>query len=185
MWPNSGRRWSLYACAHSTRAVWKQKKWQLTVTHNRKIVLRWHTKPYINNNNNIGWLFFEGYKNILPSILTVLPSSSTWPILLASWALYSYIPLKAIQYHIHIVTSLNYKFASRGCMKWNTSSLIMIHIYPYKWDYKTRLEVGVGSLIPLVSQRTLYYCKSKRLPLITQTPVIHGNIILNMNLRRS
>ena len=53
--------------------------------------------------NNIGWLFFGGYKNILPSMLTILPLSSTWAILLASRALYSCIPRKrAIQYYIII-----------------------------------------------------------------------------------
>ena len=54
----------------------------------------------MNNNDNIGWLFFGGYKNILPSMLTILPSSSTWAILLTSLAIYSCIPLKAIQYYI-------------------------------------------------------------------------------------
>ena len=56
----------------------------------------------MNNNNNIGWLFFGGYKNILPSMLTILPSSSTRAILLTSLAIYSCIPLKAIQYYIMI-----------------------------------------------------------------------------------
>ena len=68
-------------------------------------IVRWHTKPYMNNNDNIGWLFFGGYKNILPSMLTILPSSSTRAILLTSLAIYSCIPLKAIQYYINI--SLN------------------------------------------------------------------------------
>ena len=40
-------------------------------------------------NNNIGWL-----------------SSSTWAILLASQAIYSCIPLKAIQYYINIFVQL-------------------------------------------------------------------------------
>ena len=56
-----------------------------------------------NNNNNIGWLFFGGYKNILPSMLTILPSSSTRAILLTSLAIFSCIPLKAIQYYIIII----------------------------------------------------------------------------------
>ena len=56
----------------------------------------------MNNNNNIGWLFFGEYKNILPSMLTILPSSSTRAILLTSLAIYSCIPLKAIQYYISI-----------------------------------------------------------------------------------
>ena len=43
-----------------------------------------------------------GYKNILPSKLTILPSSSTRAILLTSLAIYSCIPLKAIQYYIII-----------------------------------------------------------------------------------
>ena len=47
------------------------------------------TKPYMNNNDNIRWLFFGGYKNKLPSVLTIL---------LASRAIYSCIPLKAICY---------------------------------------------------------------------------------------
>ena len=98
---NSARRWSHYACVHSVRVVCKQTKWQPAVTHNRKIV-RWHTKPYMNNNDNIGWLFFGEYKNTLPSMLTILPSSSTRAILLASRAIYSCIPLKAIQYYINI-----------------------------------------------------------------------------------
>ena len=55
------------------------------------------------NNDNIGWLFFGGYKNILPSMLTILPSSSTRAILLTSLAIYSCIPLKAIQYYIIIL----------------------------------------------------------------------------------
>ena len=55
----------------------------------------------MNNNNNIGWLIFGGYKNMLPSMLTILPSSSTRAILLTSLAIYSYIPLKAIQYYIN------------------------------------------------------------------------------------
>ena len=41
------------------------------------------------NNNTIGWLFFRGYKNILPLMLTILPS-------------YPCIPLKAIRYNISI-----------------------------------------------------------------------------------
>ena len=56
----------------------------------------------MNNNNNIGWLFFGGYKNILPSMLTILPSSSTQAILLTSLVIYSCIPLKAIHYYIII-----------------------------------------------------------------------------------
>ena len=83
------------------RPVCKQIKWQPEVTHDRKIV-RWHTKPYMNNNNNTGWFFFGGYKNILPSILTILPSSSTRAILLTSRAIYSCIPLKAIQFYINL-----------------------------------------------------------------------------------
>ena len=82
----------LYACANSDcaffRPVCKQTKWQSAVTQDRKIV-RWHTKPYMNI-NNIG--VFRGYKNILPSMLTILPSSLTRAILLASRAIYSYIP---------------------------------------------------------------------------------------------
>ena len=64
------------------------------------------------------WLFFGGCKNIFHPMLTILPSSSTRPILLASRAIYSCIPLEAIQYYINIVlqlqtsmcriTSLNY-----------------------------------------------------------------------------
>ena len=68
-------------------------------------LVRWHTKLCMNNNNNIGWLFFGGYKNILPSMLTILPSSSTQAILLTSLAIYSCIPLKAIQYYINILLS--------------------------------------------------------------------------------
>ena len=53
--------------------------------------------------NTIGWLFFGGYKNILPSMLTISPSSSTRAILLTSLAIYSCIPRKrAIQYYIII-----------------------------------------------------------------------------------
>ena len=55
------------------------------------------------NNNNIGWLFFGGYKNILPSMLTILPPSSTQAILLTSLSIYSCIPLKAIQYYMIII----------------------------------------------------------------------------------
>ena len=57
------RRWSLYACAHSVRAVCKQTKWQPAVTHDRKRV-RWHTKPYINNDKNSIW-FFVDWGNIV------------------------------------------------------------------------------------------------------------------------
>ena len=81
----------LYACAHS---VCKQAKWQPAFTHDRKIV-RWHTKPYMNN--DIGLL--RGYKNILPSVLTIL---------LVSKAIYSYFPLKAIQCYININGRLLY-----------------------------------------------------------------------------
>ena len=35
-------------------------------------------------------------------MLTILPSSSTWAILLSSRAIYFCIPLKAIQYYINI-----------------------------------------------------------------------------------
>ena len=55
-----------------------------------------HAKPYMNKNNSIGWLVFGGYKKIM--MLTILPPSSA--ILLASRAIYSCFPLKAIQYHI-------------------------------------------------------------------------------------
>ena len=77
-------------------------KWQPEVTRDCLILVRWHTKPYMNNNDNIGWLFFGGYKNILPSMLTILPSSSTQATLLTSLAIYSCIPHKAIQYYINI-----------------------------------------------------------------------------------
>ena len=46
---------------------------------------------------------FGEYKNILPSMLTILPSSSTRAILLTSLTTYSCIPLKAIQYYIIII----------------------------------------------------------------------------------
>ena len=46
--------------------------------------------------------FFGGYKNILPSMLTILPLSSTRATLLTSLAIYSCITLKAIQYYIII-----------------------------------------------------------------------------------
>ena len=96
----------LYACANPARAffrpVCKQTKRQPAVNQDRKIV-RWHTEPYMNNNDNIGWLFFVGYKNILPSMLTILTESKTRVILLASRVIYSCIPRKrAIQYHINI-----------------------------------------------------------------------------------
>ena len=64
----------------------------------------------MNNNNNIGWLFLGGYKNILPSMLTILPSSSTRAILLTSLAIYFCIPLKAIQYYIIIQYSRDILF---------------------------------------------------------------------------
>ena len=79
----------------------------------------------MNNNNNIGWLFFGGYKNILPSMLTILPSSSTRAILLTSLVIYSCIPLKAIQYYIIIdekVSLLNPKsINSYSCIKCDIS----------------------------------------------------------------
>ena len=74
----------------------------------------------MNNNNNIGWLFFGGYKNILPSMLTILPSSSTRAILLTSLAIYSCIPLKAIQYYKNVSTQ---KFRSRTRCRWHSEIL--------------------------------------------------------------
>ena len=55
----------------------------------------------MNNNDNIGWLFFGGYKNILPSMLTI----------------YSCNPLKAIQYYIII-------FTHYGC-EWSFWTLLL------------------------------------------------------------
>ena len=63
--------------------------------------------------NNIGWLFFGEYKNILPSMLTISPSSLIQAILLTYLAIYSCIPpqafcqLKAIQYYMNIILSPN------------------------------------------------------------------------------
>ena len=57
----------------------------------------------MNNNNYIGWLFFGGYKNILPSMLTILPSSSTRAIFVNISVNIFFILLKAIQYYINII----------------------------------------------------------------------------------
>ena len=85
----------------------------------------------MNNNNNIGWLFFGGYKNILPSILTILPSSSTRAILLTSLAIYSCIPLKAIQYYIIIcicVYNWSITYFPESCDIWTLKGNILTNL---------------------------------------------------------
>ena len=67
------------------RPVCKHTIWQPAVTHDRKIV-RWHTKPYMNSNNNIGCLFFGGYKYIALDANNIKPASQ-WPILKSLMAL--------------------------------------------------------------------------------------------------
>ena len=67
-----------------------------------------------NNDNNIELLFFGGYKNILSSMLTILPSSSIRAILLTSRTIYSCIPLKAIQYYSNVLLEHKYIYSYRN-----------------------------------------------------------------------
>ena len=63
-----------------------------------------HQKLCMDNNNNYIIMIldgsFSGDTIIFPSMLTILPSPSTRAILLTSLAIYSCIPLKAIQNYI-------------------------------------------------------------------------------------
>ena len=75
---------------------------------------------------------FGGYNNILPSMLTIIPSSP-----LTSLVIYSCIPLKAIQYYINII---------RHCVRHECSDWLICVPKPARRVLRLQIDANASSL---------------------------------------
>ena len=57
---------------------------------------------FIDNNNYIAWLYIGGYQNILPALGPYCTCPADACNMVLAWAIYSGIPLIAMQYNINI-----------------------------------------------------------------------------------
>ena len=125
-----------------------------------KMIIFYETYLY-----NIGWPW-GGYNDILPEMLTILPESKTMAILLASRAMYSCIPLKAIQYY--------YNYYS-----YRTLCVILLS-YDCEW-----LPTAILSVHKQGTIQVTYYCRAiiTLLPSLSQRPG-NNNIISLLVIKR-